>query len=202
MTSPTLHVLDLLAHELRNATNVVVMGARLLADGADDNGTTSALGEDMLDAGQLLALAVDRLIECARCELNGAPPRESFSLIDLVELAGRRARRVDSTITLQHAISPEIEVQVSVPLAERAIADAMLFAGRSDHYVSISCHLGSGTAVLSIQARGPIVPCDDRFNTDRATALMMRTLAQHAQIELDIDEAHCTTTARFNLSNT
>lgn len=207
MTSTTLETLDLLAHELRNATNVVVAGGRLLTEAApdDDNvaADSSSIGADILQSGQSLAGWIDRLIECARCELERTPSSEPTSLAAVVESGIKRAQRANPSLSAQIPVPIEADMQVLVPIAiaERVIADAVLLASRSCDEVAIRCKQGDTTVELHIAPSGAVA-VQDRSNRERATLLMMEALARYAQITIATDDVLQAITARFEQPDT
>ena len=137
MPSAAVIALDLLAHELRNAANIVVNGAQLLADDADTD-----IASDVERSGRELAVLIDRLIVAARSELGAeADSADSVSVDQLCKLALRRLARTHPDMPGQ-TLTPgcdDFVVKVHVGAAERAVADAIsLIGGPAGAHVS--CH--------------------------------------------------------------
>ncbi|MBC7643970.1 MAG: hypothetical protein H7123_02510 [Thermoleophilia bacterium] len=160
MPSAAAIALDLLAHELRNAANIVVNGAQLLADQAGSDNDTEADTDIALDvelSGRQLAVLIDRLIIVARIEVNTAvKSADSVSVDQLCALAFRRVTRADRHAL---AIAPtpgcsDCVLDVHLGAAERALADAISMMG-GPAGAQISCRHAAGWVHVSIDGASP-----------------------------------------------
>jgi signal transduction histidine kinase len=132
-----------LAHDLRNRTNVLLSGLRLMVDQDD----VDPLGAEVLDQARGLAVLLDRAIELATLEAGTAPTVEPIHLAELAELGARRARREwgASADAVVHGPLPG-EAATSIRHAERVIADAIA-----------ACMLDGRSAAVELASDGGLV---------------------------------------------
>lgn len=186
--SDVLKALDDTAHDLRNATGVVVTGGRLLADpnAALDTSDVTAIATDMVVSAQKLNWWIDRLIEGARAEQSPLVA-EATTVATLVHLAERRARRVRPTIrmTVDDTSDPAAAVLVPLPLAERVIADALLLARADEQPVMVTWSVSQGSVELAVTTIDPDARRRELTASERAAVTLLTSIAARASIVLD-----------------
>lgn len=118
--------LDVLAHELRNATSTLWTATGLMADAPPDE--VVEIAEDMRAPAEVALLFVDLLVEAARA----ARREQSLQAVDVSDLLGRAAKRARRGGLHLELGGVEAGVVLSVPgVDERLVCAALLATGCS-----------------------------------------------------------------------
>ena len=119
--------LDLMAHELRNATATLWTGTGLMADA--DAAELVEIAGDMRAPAELMLLMVDLVVEAARSTRHGATP-EVVGLACVIERGAKRAQRGGLGIDVSPASnSDDSRVLAVVGSAERCLCAAAVATG-------------------------------------------------------------------------
>lgn len=178
--------LDLMAHELRNATSTLWTGLRLMSD-ADPN-ETDEIARDLRSPADVLLLMVDLAVEAARASRRTSS-REAVTIGDVVDRAAKRARR--SGVVIDGSVS-EVRVLAVAGSIERCLCAAAV---------------ATGSTHLTVRSGGPteleFVPNDTSALHERiveAGALLGQGLAAESGVTWSVEETSPTRCVRLTFA--